>query len=238
MSKKGKSGAYECFLDGESSPSKIAGISETTKRTASLHPCVPGKPPTMILGGFGMHRLKDTDPSADTQEKISAVGKSRFRGEVLDICTGLGYTAIAAAEIGSVKSVTTIELDPIVVSIQRRNPWSENLFLSPKIRRLQGDATVVLKSLPENHYSVIIHDPPAQAMGGELYSQDFYFQMRRVCTPNATLFHYVGDPSSQESGRLYRGIMNRLQEAGFTDIRKEYGAYGITARARQRVSSN
>lgn len=232
MSKKGKSGAYECFIDGVSAPNKIAGISETTQRAASLYPCAPGKPPTMILGGFGMHRLKGTDPSADTKEKIRAVGKICFRGKVLDICTGLGYTAIAASEVRSVDAVTTIELDPVVVSIQRRNPWSEDLFLNPKINRIEGDAAVVLKSLPDNYYDVIVHDPPAQAMGGELYSQEFYVQLNRVSVLNATLFHYVGDPSSQESGRLYRGIMSRLQEAGFMDIKKDYGAYGIIARAR------
>lgn len=228
MSKKGRSGAFECFLDGSLSPSRIAGISDATQRAASLHPCVPHKPPTMVLAGFGMHRLKNTDPAADTDAKLRAVGKSFLRGEVLDVCTGLGYTAIAAAEASGVSAVTTIELDPAVVSIQRRNPWSQALFAGEKIQRVEGDATVVLRELPDEWFSVVIHDPPARAMGGELYSREFYNELRRVCKVGARLFHYIGDPASQESGRLYRGVMKRLKEAGFRDLKKDVEAYGVT----------
>tara|TARA_B100000795_G_scaffold237858_1_gene198678 strand:- start:267 stop:404 length:138 start_codon:yes stop_codon:yes gene_type:complete len=34
---------------------------------------------------------------------------------MLDVCTGLGYTAITAAREARVTSVTTIELDPLMV---------------------------------------------------------------------------------------------------------------------------
>ena len=43
------------------------------------------------------------------------------------------------------------------------------------------------------------------------------------------LFHYIGSPDSKESGRLYKGIMNRLQEAGFVNIKKASKAYGLVA---------
>eukprot|EP00177_Eucheuma_denticulatum_P003411 GFKZ01006170.1.p1 GENE.GFKZ01006170.1~~GFKZ01006170.1.p1 ORF type:complete len:343 (+),score=27.50 GFKZ01006170.1:109-1137(+) len=229
MSKKGKVGAFECFLDGESRPTRIAGISDRTNRTASLHPCVPGKPPTLILGGFGMHRLKGTDPAADTDAKLNAVGKQYLRGHVLDICTGLGYTAISAADSPHVTHVTTIELDPVVISVQRRNPWSKSLFANPKIKTVQGDATQVLKALPRSHYDVIIHDPPANAMGGELYSANFYFDLWNVCKPGARVFHYIGDPYSKESGKLYRGVISRLASVGFGNIKVDPTSFGVTA---------
>lgn len=231
MSKKGKAGAFECYLDGKTTPTRIASISDTTNRTASLHPCAPGKPPTLILGGFGMHRLKDTDPGADTDAKMKAVGKQHLKGRVLDICTGLGYTAIAAAEVKDVTRIMTIELDPMVISMQRRNPWSRALFISGKINRIEGDATIVLSTVPESHFDVIIHDPPAQAMAGELYSTAFYKQLKRVSKHGARIFHYIGDPSSQESGKLYRGVMRRLSEVGFAEIEKDTGAFGVIARA-------
>lgn len=229
MCKKGKSGAYECFSDGETPPQKVADISELTNRTASLLPVAQGAPPTLILGGFGMHRLKDTDPEKDTLTKIQAVGNYNMRGRILDVCTGLGYTAIKAAERRGVTSVTTVELDPMVVMMQRRNPWSKGLFENERIERIVGDATVVLKHMEDEFYDVVIHDPPAQAMGGELYSLEFYQELRRVCVKGAKMFHYIGDPQSQESGRLYRGVSERLAKAGFVDIVKDARAFGLTA---------
>ena len=77
-----------------------------------------------------MHRIKgEMDPAVDTRAKLDAIGRS-CRGRVLDVCTGLGYTAIAAAERGAVTSVDTIELDPLMAQIQRKNPWSAALNLS------------------------------------------------------------------------------------------------------------
>jgi uncharacterized protein len=229
MAKKQRVGAYECFFDGETPPQKIAGISDTTQRTASLQPLVDGKPPTVVLGGFGMHRFKGTDPAADTVSKIRALGSAAAYGCVLDICTGLGYTAIALADIPTVTAVTTIELDPVMVDMQQRNPWSERLFVDPKIDRVVGDAVHALCGLPSDTFRAVLHDPPAQAMAGELYSELFYTQLSRVLAQDGKLFHYIGDPSSSESGRLYRGIVQRLLNAGFYRVQEAPGAFGLTA---------
>lgn len=56
-------------------------------------------------------------------------------------------------------------------------------------------------------------------------------QLRRVLTPNGVLFHYIGDPSSKASGRLFKGVLERLREAGF-EPKTNAGAFGITARAK------
>lgn len=42
---------------------------------------------------------------------------------------------------------------------------------------------------------------------------------------------FLGNPDSKESGRLYSGIINRLQEAGFAHIKKVPRAFGLIASA-------
>lgn len=231
MSKAKRVGAWECFKDGETAPDKIAGISEETDRTASLQPHVHGAPPTVVLGGFGMHRFKDTDPWKDTEAKVRALGGTTCGGRVLDVCTGLGYTAIALARLPHVAGVTTVELDPLVVDIQKRNPWSEELFRSAKIERVVQNAVDYLPTLPTGEFNAIVHDPPAQAMAGELYSTEFYLQLARVLRPSGRLFHYIGDPKSNESGRLFRGVSQRLKETGFRSVQRADDAYGVVASA-------
>ena len=151
---------------------------------------------------------------------------------MLDVCTGLGYTACGAASSAATTEVVTIELDPLMVYLQRTNPWSQQLFDDDKIVRLLGDATEILPTLPEGYFDVVIHDPPANSMSGELYSLEVYSQIRRSMRTGGRFYHYVGDPKSQASGRLFKGILERLREAGFDSPKKVEKAYGILAVAR------
>mmetsp|Transcript_12504 Transcript_12504/g.38180 ORF Transcript_12504/g.38180 Transcript_12504/m.38180 type:complete len:341 (-) Transcript_12504:492-1514(-) len=224
MNKKNRTGAYECDRDG---CAKIAEFSDETQRSLSLLPLRDGVPPTVIVGGFGMHRLKSSDPGEDTNLKMQALGK--VRGHALDICTGLGYTAVALAGINAVDSVLTIELDPSMINIQRRNPWSSELFTNAKIERVVGDATMVLPTIEASSFDVIVHDPPAQAMSGELYSTEFYKELSRVLRRGGKLYHYIGDPESKEAGRLFKGVVNRMRSVGF-DVTVAKRAFGIVAK--------
>ena len=62
-SKKQKVGAWECYYGStELAAQKIEAYSDLTKRHASLLPLVGAVPPTAVLGGFNMHRMKDTHP--------------------------------------------------------------------------------------------------------------------------------------------------------------------------------
>lgn len=229
MCKKGRAGAYECFNDGETQARKIAGLSEETGRAVSLLPVARGKPPTVVIGGFGMHRMRGTEPWADTEAKIRAVGAGCLRGDVLDVCTGLGYTAVAAARAAAVRRVVTVERDAMVVEVGRRNPWSEEVFAGGKIERVVGDAVEVVRAMETGRFDVVVHDPPAMGLGGELYSGAMYAELRRVCRKGARLFHYVGDPASKESGRLYRGVQARLRAAGWNGLEVDAVAYGVSA---------
>ena len=90
----------------------------------------------MLLAGFPMHRIKGIDPQEDTRRKIRAIAP--VIGRALDTATGLGYTAIEAAKTAS--EVVTIELDPIVLEVARRNPWSQPLFTDLRIQQKIGNA--------------------------------------------------------------------------------------------------
>jgi hypothetical protein len=172
-----------------------------------------------------MHRIKATDPHADTLEKIRAVRP--VVGQVLDTATGLGYTAIQAAKTAA--HVTTIELDPAALQVCRCNPWSQALFDDPKITQMIGDSFEVVLELEDATFTRIIHDPPAFALAGDLYSGEFYRELHRLLRNNGRLFHYVGDPASKSGHSITVGVVRRLEQAGFREIRRAPRAFGVTA---------
>jgi predicted methyltransferase len=201
----------------------IARFSETTYALRSLMPTAGA--PTMLVSGFSMHRIKGTEPWADTQAKIHALGA--VTGRVLDTTTGLGYTALMAARAAS--AVVTVELDPVALEIARRNPWSSELFTRPNIERRTGDAFDIVAELPASGYDRILHDPPYLSLAGDLYSEEMYRRLYRVLRAGGTLFHYIGDPRSQSGARVTAGVIRRLEAAGFQSIRRQPAAFGVTA---------
>ncbi|MCS6847646.1 MAG: RsmD family RNA methyltransferase [Anaerolineae bacterium] len=211
-----------CYRIGDGAE-KIQTYSQATGRTYSLYPTPLA--PTMLISGLPMHRIKDTDPYRDTLAKIKAA--SLTRGRVLDTCTGLGYTAIEAAKIAD--EVITIELDPAAQEIAQLNPWSQPLFDEPKITRIIGDSYDEVRRFADAHFSRVIHDPPAFALAGELYSADFYAELFRVLKPGGRLFHYIGDLDSASGSRTARGVVERLKRAGFQQVTPRPEAFGVVA---------
>jgi hypothetical protein len=175
-----------CFLVSENEPQKIQVFSERLHSSYNLMPTRGA--PTILIAGFPMHRIKETDPHHDTLAKLRALGKAR--GHVLDTTTGLGYTAIEAARTAA--HITTIEIDPATLEIARYNPWSRALFNNPTIEQIVGDSTDVVPQFADAHFSRIIHDPPIFSLAGELYSGEFYRQLFRVLKPGGRIFHYIG----------------------------------------------
>jgi len=219
--------------------------SSTIDRVCALCPSDsenPELPPTALIAGFSMHRFGlGVDPKEDTRRKIASL--KPYRGKdcaVLDICTGLAYTAIMASELDNVSSVTTIELDPTMTQICAMNPHSRGLFRTQNtsdgndddhiITQLYGNAFDVIQTLPDHAFDRIIHDPPTFALAGELYGEKFYSELFRVLKPSGRVYHYTGDPSANVTGGGgVRGIIKRMKLVGFESVEIDQHAHGVVA---------
>lgn len=218
-----KKASSNCFMVVDEGIKSIQVFSEDTNRVCSLLPT--RRTPSMLIAGFTMHRIVDTDPMEDTLKKMATL--TPITGRVLDTATGLGYTAIEAAK--TAEQVITIELDPGAQQIARLNPWSQALFDNPKIQQVMGDAFEVVPTFADESFSRIVHDPPVFSLAGDLYSGVFYRQLFRVLKRGGRLFHYIGDLNSKSSGTVTRGVLKRLQEAGFARVVRRPEAYGVVA---------
>lgn len=212
-----------CFVVRAGEACKAQVFSELTNQLFSLMPTQ--RAPTMLVSGIPMHRIKGTDPYRDTLEKIKTI--KPVVGWVLDTATGLGYTAIEAAK--TAVHVITIELDLAALEVARLNPWSQAFFDSPKITQRVGDSFDVVPEFDDDTFTRVIHDPPAFSLAGHLYSGAFYAELYRVLRRGGRLFHYVGDPESKSGRTITRGVMWRLQEAGFRRVVRRPRAFGVVA---------
>lgn len=218
-----KKSQTNCFVVDEGQIRPVQVFSEYTNRMCSLLPTK--RAPSMLIAGFTMHRIVDIDPMEDTLKKVATLAP--IVGRVLDTATGLGYTAIEAAK--TAEQVITIELDPGAQEIARLNPWSLALFNNPKITQIMGDAFEVVPTFEDNSFSRILHDPPVFSLAGELYAATFYRQLFRILQRGGRLFHYIGDLNSKSSGTVAKGVIRRLQEAGFTRVARRPEAFGVVA---------
>jgi predicted methyltransferase len=212
-----------CFLVEEEGLRKVQIFSEATNRLYSLMPTQG--PPTMLVSGIPMHRIKGIDPHQDTLRKIKTIAP--IKGHVLDTATGLGYTAIQAAK--TAERVITVELDPAALEIARINPWSRELFENPKITQIVGDSFEEIGNFESETFSRVIHDPPAFSLAGDLYSGEFYGELFRVLGRGGRLFHYIGDLESKSGRSVARGVIRRLGEAGFSRVVRRPEAFGLVA---------
>jgi uncharacterized protein len=185
--------------------------------------------PTMLISGIPMHRIKRTTPVEDTNRKMQALGAPY--GQILDTATGLGYTAIRAAR--TAQRVFTVEIDPVVLSICRMNPWSQELFNNPKITKIIGDSWDLASFFPSESLNAIIHDPPTFNLAGHLYSQSLYETFHRILRENGRVYHYIGDPESRSGASTGRGVVDRLKQAGF-DVFPKGAAFGVLAKKTNR----
>jgi len=185
-----------------------------------------GVAPTLEISGIHMHNIVGTDPWNDAKRKVELVGPGKG-DRVLDVCTGLGYTAIHLVKRGA--EVVSIEKDRWVLEIAEFNPWSRELS-SPRVTLLLGDAFEVVEDLPEGFFDAAVHDPPRFRLAGELYSLEFYTRLRRTLRRGARLFHYTGWPGKHRGVNIQTGIAKRLRASGFRVLRVLKG-YGILAEA-------
>lgn len=181
---------------------------------------------TLEIDGVRMHQTARKSPTEDAKDKANAL-KARLGIDALDLCTGLGYSAIALAQKGC--NVITIEIDEKVIGISKENPDSSPLFENPRIKRFGGDAVEFVKTLPDESFQIISHDPPRLSLAGELYSEAFYRELFRVLIPGGRLFHYTGKPGEKSGKNIRRGVNERLKKAGFSGVSWKESLAGFLA---------
>jgi predicted methyltransferase len=190
-----------------------------------LKPVAPNTAPTIEIDGIHMHRILDVTPWKDSEIKVKLMSvRKGFR--VLDLCTGLGYTAIWALKYGA-SEVLTVEKDINVLEIACFNPWSRWLE-DKRITIVIEDALKVVKHLADNSFDRIMHDPPRLSLAGELYGLEFYRELYRILKSKGILVHYTGQPGYKSGKDIMAGVKNRLEMVGFT-VKKVPEALAVVA---------
>ena len=185
-----------------------------------------GEPPNLEISGI---KMKSSVPSIEAVLQASLRELRPLTGVCLDSCGGLGYSAIAVARAPGVSRVVCFELDENVLEAVRHNPASRELFESPKIELRIEDVFDGIDGFPEATFDRVFHDPPRLSLAGELYSLAFYRKVFRVLKPRGKLFHYTGAPGHKAGKRIRTGVIRRLQEAGFEQVRERQEAQGVSA---------
>lgn len=181
--------------------------------------------PTIQIDGIQMHRISKLTPELDAAKKVEVLNPPAG-SLVLEICTGLGYTAIFLLK--RYCSVITIEKDENVLHIAKQNPYSKPLFdnlteqqppPSGKVKLILGNAKDVIKSFKDETFEYILHDPPKFNVAEELYSYEFYKDLYRILKPKGKILHYIGSPQTKSKNKNIIGnIIRRLKEVGFKKV--------------------
>ena len=93
----------------------------------------------------------------------------------------------------SVRSVTLVELDPLILDIARRHPrllaLNQGSLTDPRVTVLTGDAFAYTRRLDESFDVVIADfpDPDRISVVARLYSVGFYQSLRRLLAPEVSL---------------------------------------------------
>jgi predicted methyltransferase len=165
--------------------------------------------PTFEISGIKMHRTLGIDPFNDARTKAAAAVSRGDR--VLDTCGGLGYTATWARRLG-VAAVVSVERDPDVLALRKYNPWSREYLKDVGVEKVEADVAQTITGFKDASFQSIIHDPPRFSLAGELYGEEFLWQLARVLAFGGRLVFYTGQPYRFGRGRNFiEGIEKRLQ---------------------------
>lgn len=183
--------------------------------------------PTLMLSSVPMHRFVTSTPKMDTESKINSIRP--IKGNVLDTCCGLGYTAISLAKNGA-ESVTCFEKDPYVLDICKYNPYSEELFTNEKITLKNKNIFEEIKEMENESFDRIIHDPPTVSFAKELYSIEFYQELFRVLKKGGKLYHYAPSPGKTRGVEFWKSMIKLMKNAGFDNLDYFKNSSGIVAK--------
>jgi uncharacterized protein len=182
--------------------------------------------PLLEISGVKMHISKGINPFESAGQMAAQVVRKGAR--VLDTCSGLGYAASAALNLGA-REVISVEKSATVMELRKKNPWSQRIF-GPNIQLIHADIDEYIRELAAESFDSVIHDPPRFSLAGELYGERFYREIYRVLKRRGTLFHYTGNPQLLKRGSSFMdNAAKRLKAAGFTKVTKVTNLMGVTA---------
>jgi predicted methyltransferase len=182
--------------------------------------------PLLEISGVKMHISKGVNPFESARQMAAQVVKKGDR--VLDTCSGLGYAASAALQLGA-REVISVELSATVIALRKKNPWSQGIY-NPGICLVQADIDDYIRNVAAESFDAVIHDPPRFSLAGKLYGERFYREIHRVLKRRGTLFHYTGNPQLLKRGSSFVDhAAQRLRLAGFTRVVKIAELMGVTA---------
>ncbi len=187
---------------------------------------VTGEAPTLEIDGIHMHRVEGVTPLRDAALKAGSVVRRGSR--VLDLCTGLGYTAIASLRRGA-RLVVTVEASSEVLQLAALNPYSWPLE-SERVIVLRARAEEAVSLLPPGFFDAVIHDPPRfTGETSSLYSMELYREIYRVLRRGGRLYHYTGEPGKRRGLNLPGRTARLLREAGFRVLGYRRSLLGVLA---------
>ncbi|MBI2399186.1 MAG: SAM-dependent methyltransferase [Xanthomonadales bacterium] len=214
------------WFDGES-------FAPLQRYAGSLIKLVPTEwgTPTFEIDGIKMLVSAQIAPMADAQRKVALV---QPRGkQILDTCGGLGYFAARCLAEGATR-VLSFEKNASVLWLREHNPWSpdpDSAEAGGRLQLVHGDVAEAIRTLPEQSFDAVLHDPPRFGIAGELYARVFYDQLARVLRPGGRLFHYTGAPNRKTSGRdVPTEVAKRLGKTGFAPELALDGVYAVRLR--------
>ncbi|MBU0533006.1 SAM-dependent methyltransferase [Candidatus Micrarchaeota archaeon] len=186
--------------------------------------------PILEIDGIRMQLVKDFKTPLDYSKAVvkGLQIPKNANASLLDTCMGLGYTAIEASRQKGVKLVTTCEISDAVFTLAKWNPLSETLW-NKNIVPMKGDVVEIIKNFDSSMFSFIIHDPPRFSHAPQLYSLEFYKELKRICKKQARIFNYVGSVGKKKGRNIEKEVEKKLSVAGFKNIKYVKKLQGIFA---------
>jgi len=222
-----------CYLIEDNTLKKIAFFSDETNLYYKLLPTKDW--PTVTMSSVPMHRHTGMSPKEDTFSKIKEI--EPVKGNVLDTCCGLGYTAVMASK--QAEEVHTFERDETMLHIAKLNPYSQELFSGSKTDKTEKtdkkimiheeDVFSGITKFKDGYFDRIIHDPPTFKISPELYSIKFYSELYRVLKKSGILYHYAPWPGRTKGNEFYKKIIKDLAGCGFKNCQYHAASSGIRA---------
>jgi spermidine synthase len=147
---------------------------------------------------------------------------------VLVLGGGDGLALREVLRYPDVRSVTLVDLDPVLVRLARTDPdlsaLNHHSHDDPRVRTVAADAFEWLRSrAPAGRYDVILGDlpDPGISQSAKLYSREFYGLAARALAPGGRLAVHTGAPRTRP--RVFWTVAATVRSAGLGTVEYRVG---------------